>query len=107
MSPLKKAFPSTVTMAANLEFPVAVKVPPTETLLATSRRPLTETALLNSALDSKVPAPTNRKVPPMETFSRTSRPPLTETSDLNVAAPTAVTVLCNCVAPDTVTVEPN
>ena len=82
-------------------------MPPTQTEEATSKRPLTDTSLSNSALEVKVAAPAAANVPPTETLFLSIAAFSTVTVDLNVAAPTAVTVLCSCVAPDTVTVLAN
>ena len=87
-------------------------VPPTDTLVATSKSPLTDTSFLNSVLAVKVPAPVTARVPPREvlpstdTLPLTPRTPLTDTSSLKVPLPTTVTVELNVPAPVLTSVPP-
>ena len=80
-------FPLTDTLSLNFA------MPPTQTDVATSRRPLTDTSFLKSVLEVNVPAPAAANVPPTDTLFLSIAAFSTVTVDLNVAAPTAVTVL--------------
>ena len=57
-SPSNTALPTTVTVDPSCVAPVAVKVPPMEAFVATSRSPETDTSLSNT------PTPATVTVPP-------------------------------------------